>query len=98
VLGVRAPRPSQCMCSGAGPWQGRMAWLDAGDRPQEYECPARRRVAARQAALRVRHPVLNEDWPPEYDAETLFLDPGTGTGALVRGWGPLHWSRVWTST
>ncbi len=31
---------------------------------------------------------LNEDWPPEYDAETLFLDPGTGTGALVRGRAP----------
>jgi hypothetical protein len=27
---------------------------------------------------------LNEEWPPEFDAETLFLDPGTGTGALVR--------------
>ncbi|KAK9827675.1 hypothetical protein WJX81_006980 [Elliptochloris bilobata] len=27
---------------------------------------------------------LNEAWPPEYDAETLFLDPDTGTGVLVR--------------
>ena len=27
---------------------------------------------------------LNEAWPPEFDAETLFLDPGSGTGALVR--------------
>ena len=27
---------------------------------------------------------LNEAWPPEADAETLFLDPGSGTGVLVR--------------
>ena len=27
---------------------------------------------------------LNEAWPPEFDAETLFLDPGSGTGVLVR--------------
>lgn len=27
---------------------------------------------------------LDEEWPEEYDAETLFLDPETSTGVFVR--------------
>ena len=27
---------------------------------------------------------LNDAWPSDYDAETLFLDPATGTGVIVR--------------